>query len=438
MIIEGRENPNSDPGNILSASFRAQTFVQNGRYYDQKGQYSQAVKYYGLAQTKFANLLKQFPKVPLTPQWELEIRLAHQRINQLKSKATPQKLRSKDDQQYAEMKARVLSCRVKPNPNLTRQDVIGLHHIWRELEDVVIDPLIYPELLHTNPDFPRTILLNGPPGCGKSFLMNVLAAVAPITLFLVTPGLIYQKWMGESQKMVQVLYETAWEYAPSVIFIDEFDKLFNSSVTRLNGGTEASQTGMQIESELQQYLSGMRTPLVNPTVTIAATNEPWQMDAAMRRRFARILYIGPPGSFTIEQLIVRNFRHTQHDLTENHVQWLANELERHSPAEIAKICSIAHMTAHKQARDQGFTEVVSLKDMFDAIPTVAPALELWAEHSTRYKSKLTKYREWNDQYSIPKIEHLGWEWELKPREKTRNPIQLKVFDESQPVKWKKD
>jgi len=75
--------------------------------------------------------------------------------------------------------------------------------------------------------------------------MKVIAADSRFTVFNVSAASLLSKWHGESQKMVRMLYTTAWEHTPSIIFIDEFDSLFGGG-----GDSESSHVARQIQSEL--------------------------------------------------------------------------------------------------------------------------------------------------------------------------------------------
>ncbi|MFX0173754.1 MAG: AAA family ATPase [Candidatus Hodarchaeota archaeon] len=237
--------------NIPKAIFQAQNLVQNARYYDHQNQYPQAIKLYLQATKIFTGLLKQYPDMPFHSQHVQEVRLCLDRIKQLKpclmksiqssNQPIVSNTTSKDDQQYAELRERILRCRITSDPNLSWNDIIGLDEVIHQIRETIILLLQHPEILQSSIKPSRSILLFGPPGCGKTRLIQVLAAeITPITVFHVSTGTILSKWHGESQKNIRVLYETAWEYAPSIIFIDEFDGIFGSSNNSSNGDSEAS------------------------------------------------------------------------------------------------------------------------------------------------------------------------------------------------------
>ncbi|KAI9844931.1 MAG: Vacuolar protein sorting-associated protein 4 [Sclerophora amabilis] len=172
-------------------------------------------------------------------------------------------------------------------PDIRWDDVAGLEGAKEALKEAVILPIKFPHLFTGKRQPWRGILLYGPPGTGKSYLAKAVATEANSTFFSVSSSDLVSKWMGESERLVKQLFNMARENKPSIIFIDEIDALCGP---RGEGESEASR---RIKTELLVQMDGVGRDSTGVLI-LGATNIPWQLDAAIRRRFQRRVYISLP------------------------------------------------------------------------------------------------------------------------------------------------
>ncbi|KAL8710457.1 MAG: hypothetical protein Q9220_004889 [cf. Caloplaca sp. 1 TL-2023] len=172
-------------------------------------------------------------------------------------------------------------------PNIKWEDVAGLEGAKEALKEAVILPIKFPHLFVGKRQPWKGILLYGPPGTGKSYLAKAVATEANSTFFSVSSSDLVSKWMGESERLVKQLFSMARENKPSIIFIDEVDALCGP---RGEGESEASR---RIKTELLVQMDGVGRDSKGVLI-LGATNIPWQLDGAIRRRFQRRVHISLP------------------------------------------------------------------------------------------------------------------------------------------------
>ncbi|KAG9892624.1 suppressor protein of bem1/bed5 double mutants, partial [Aureobasidium melanogenum] len=172
-------------------------------------------------------------------------------------------------------------------PNIKWEDVAGLEQAKEALKEAVILPIKFPHLFTGKRQPWKGILLYGPPGTGKSYLAKAVATEANSTFFSVSSSDLVSKWMGESERLVKQLFGMARENKPSIIFIDEIDALCGP---RGEGESEASR---RIKTELLVQMDGVGRDSKGVLI-LGATNIPWQLDSAIRRRFQRRVHISLP------------------------------------------------------------------------------------------------------------------------------------------------
>ena len=211
-------------------------------------------------------------------------------------------------------------------------------------------------------------MLFGPPGTGKTMLAKAVASTARCTFFNVSPSLVISKWRGDSSKLIRILFEMARFYAPSVIFFDEID-----AIASARGGNNEHEASRQLKSELLIQMDGVNNAdnhhqdennnnqeMNNIDITendgvkkssssssphvmvLAATNYPWLLDEALRRRLEKRIYIGLPDKESRIQMFKMYFKDL--DLDENiDFNKLSEMTKGYNGSDIQVICRNASM-----------------------------------------------------------------------------------------------
>jgi vacuolar protein-sorting-associated protein 4 len=222
-------------------------------------------------------------------------------------------------------------------PNVHWDDVAGLDVVKGQLKEAVIMPLRMPHLF-TNGRSPWAgILMFGPPGTGKSFLAKAVATEANDSTFMAASSAdLVSKWQGQSERLVKELFKMAREKSPCIIFVDEVDSLCGAR------GEGESESSRRIKTEFLVQMQGVGTNNKGLLV-LGATNIPWQLDNAIRRRFEKRVYIPLPDIVARTKIFQLNMGKIRHKLTENDWKELGRDSEGRSGADITVLCKDAIM-----------------------------------------------------------------------------------------------
>lgn len=241
-----------------------------------------------------------------------------------------------DDNDNKKLRSQLANSILSEKPNVKWSDIAGLDAAKDALKEAVILPVKFPQLFKGKRKPVSGILLYGPPGTGKSYLAKAVATEANSTFFSVSSSDLVSKWMGESERLVKQLFSMAREQKPSIIFIDEVDALCGP---RGEGESEASR---RIKTELLVQMNGVGNDS-DGVLVLGATNIPWQLDSAIRRRFERRIYIALPDPEARLEMFKLNIADTPCSLTPQDYHTLANITEGYSGHDISVVVKDALM-----------------------------------------------------------------------------------------------
>ena len=236
---------------------------------------------------------------------------------------------------------------MEKNPNVRFEDIAELEGAKNTLKEAVLLPLLMPDFFRGLRRPWKGVLLYGPPGTGKTLLAKALATQGKTTFFNVSPTTFASKWKGESEKLVRILFEMARFYAPSTIFIDEVDSIGQK---RGDGDNEASRKVMAemlvqmdgVSGKLDQEDLSIEELKKNIVMVLGATNLPWDLDEALRRRFEKRVYVPLPNSVGRREMFNINMKgiKVQEDVD---LDKLVKLTDGYSGADIANVCREASL-----------------------------------------------------------------------------------------------
>eukprot|EP00300_Choanocystis_sp_HF-7_P002134 c11666_g1_i2.p1 GENE.c11666_g1_i2~~c11666_g1_i2.p1 ORF type:complete len:427 (+),score=120.28 c11666_g1_i2:45-1325(+) len=241
-----------------------------------------------------------------------------------------------DDDDKKKFQSALEGAIVREKPNVHWDEVVGLVGAKAALKEAVIYPLKFPHLFTGKRKPWKGILMYGPPGTGKSYLAKAVATEVDSTFFSVSSADLVSKWLGESEKLVKQLFEMARAERPSIVFIDEIDSLASSR------GDNESESARRIKTEFLVQMQGVGNDS-DGILVLGATNIPWGIDSAIRRRFEKRIYIPLPDAPARQQMFKVHLGDTKHTLTESDFAELAQMTEGYSGSDISVVVRDAIM-----------------------------------------------------------------------------------------------
>ncbi|XP_059425382.1 vacuolar protein sorting-associated protein 4B-like [Carassius carassius] len=238
------------------------------------------------------------------------------------------------DAEKKKLQSQLQGAIVMEKPNIKWDDVAGLEGAKEALKQAVILSIKFPHLF---PGKQRGILLFGPTGTGKSYLAKAVATEANnSSFFSISSSDLVSKWHGESEKLVKNLFSLAREQKPSIIFIDEIDAMFGS------GNENESEAARKIKTKFLAQMQGVGNDNEGILV-LGATNIPWTLDSAIRRRFEKRIYIPLPEQQARSSMFKLLLGSTPNSLNEADFITLGKKTDGYSGADISIVVRDALM-----------------------------------------------------------------------------------------------
>lgn len=280
------------------------------------------------------------------------------------------------------------------------EDIAGLEAAKGSLKEAVVYPFLRPDLFRGLREPVRGMLLFGPPGTGKTMLARAVATESHSTFFSISASTLTSKYLGESEKLVRALFAVAKKLSPSIIFVDEIDSIMGS---RNNEGE--NESSRRIKNEFLVQWSSLSTAAAGKqgneeevderVLVLAATNLPWSIDEAARRRFVRRQYIPLPEPETRSVQLRKLLSQQNHLLSDEDFLALLELTAGFSGSDITSLAKDAAMGPLRELGEQLLLtpresiRSIALKDFQNSLQYIKPSVS---------QEGLERYEDWAAQF----------------------------------------
>jgi SpoVK/Ycf46/Vps4 family AAA+-type ATPase len=281
---------------------------------------------------------------------------------------------------------------VSEKPKINWDSIGGLEEAKKDIREAIILPFVQmkPEYVHA----PRTILLYGPPGTGKTMLAKASSNTLNATFFEARMPTLLSKYFGESQKLINALFEKAKKSQPSLIFIDELDSVAISRDSNIDESTR------RVLSQLLTEIEGFNTRKEERVLIMGATNKPWDLDDAIISRFQKRIHVPLPDEGARRSILQIHLEEA--DMGDVDMGFIVRKTEGFSGRDLASLCqeAITRMVREQNPDIEKLTvkelQVYSLKyrplkpeDFDTAFEKVKPSVQ---------EEDIEKYDQWEKEF----------------------------------------
>ncbi|MFI9381441.1 tetratricopeptide repeat protein [Kutzneria sp. NPDC052558] len=254
---------------------------------------------------------------------------------------------------------------------ITLKDVGGLKAVKERLEAAFLAPMRNPELRRLYGKSLRGgLMLYGPPGCGKTFVARAVAGELGAKFISVTLSDVLNMYIGQSERNLHEMFETARRNAPCVLFLDEIDALGQKRSQLRSSAMRGTVNQLLVElDDVKDSNDGV--------FVLAATNHPWDVDSALKRpgRFDRTLLVLPPDQEARQAILAYHLKDRPAQGVD--VGKLAKRTDGYSGADLAHACEAAAEKALLDSVRQGQTRMIGQQDLEAALKEIRPSTVPW-------------------------------------------------------------
>ncbi|MDN3902920.1 ATP-binding protein [Arthrobacter sp. YD2] len=277
-------------------------------------------------------------------------------------------------------------------PALTLADVGGLEPVKQRLNESFLVPMRHADVAKTfRKSLRGGLLLYGPPGCGKTFLARAVAGELGAAFMSVSITDVVDPLIGQTEKNLKAIFDSARAHQPTVLFIDEVDAIGLKRSSMVGSSVWLRQMVNQLLLELDS-MSGDNDGLY----VLAATNHPWDLDEALMRpgRLDRAVLVIPPDPAARRAILNHNLK--DRPLAGINLEEIVGRTDGFSGADLAHLCTTAAEKAMMRSIEANEIRPVTMEHINLAFAEVRPSTLPWLESAVNVVKFSNRHGRYND------------------------------------------
>jgi tetratricopeptide (TPR) repeat protein len=252
---------------------------------------------------------------------------------------------------------------------VTFADVGGMEELKEEIRRKIVYPTQHSELYKAyGKRMGGSILIYGPPGCGKTLILRAIAGEVSCNFISVSLHEVFDPYMGSSERNLHLIFEAARANAPCVLVFDDIDPLAQDR-------HHIRESHLRnVVNQFLRELDGLRNENI---LVVAATNQPWSIDPAFRRpgRFDQMIYASPPDQPARSEII--RILAKDKPLVGLDVDQLANATEGFSGADLKWLFERSSELALSEAIKLGVPVPITMDLLLETASQFVPTIQSW-------------------------------------------------------------
>ncbi|KAA8588183.1 hypothetical protein FQN60_001377 [Etheostoma spectabile] len=223
---------------------------------------------------------------------------------------------------------------LQQGPPVDWSDIAGLDMAKATIKEEVLWPILRPDMFSGLATLPRSLLLFGPQGTGRTLLAQSMASQLGAAFLRLSSSALVTKWLGEGDKIIQASFLVARCRQPAVVFIREVDLLLSAQLS------EESPVN-RLKAELLMQLDSVLTSAEDHVLVVCSTNKPEEIPESLRRYFAKRVLIPLPDGTARHQIISQLLSQHNYCLSDKEMSLLVQRTEGFSGLDVAQLCQEA-------------------------------------------------------------------------------------------------